>query len=1130
MRKIKVWDLALSSMVLALGACATVGRVEAPPAREQAQPADALMQGFVDPPHAARPWVWWHWLGGNVTREGIAADLAWMNRVGIGGFQTFDADLGTPKVVERPLAYMSPQWREAFRFAASEAARYDMEMGIAASPGWSETGGPWVPAQDGMKKIVWGETRLTGGERFSGKIRRAPTTTGPYQDMRKHDPMIALGRGDGPAGSAPTTPQASGSIAVLAVPIREPRLPQPSLSLADGTAVAAAPLVDADLENGFALPLAKDKTGALYVTYAKPVTVRTLNLATPGLVRPFRSPPVMPIFEVRKADGWHRLADIPLTNTPTTLSFDAVTAREFRLRIVENPHIVPPTEQDGAEGAVSFDIFAQGELPSLLISQFVLSAGQRTTRVQEKAGFAGVMDYYAIMSDDDTSSGLRAADVIDISDRVASDGKLDWTPPAGSDWLVVDFGWSLLGTTNHPAAPEATGLEVDKFDPDAVRRYLETYLGQYREATGNDLMGERGLRALLTDSIESGFANWTPSMEREFEARRGYPLRPWLPALTGIVIGSKAQTEAFLYDWRETLAELLTDSHYRTVADVAHENGLIVYGEALEDKRPALGDDLAMRRYADIPMAALWVYPQGGQPRTTLTGDMRGAASTAHVYGQKLVAAESMTSANSPWAFSPRDLRRIVDLEFAHGINRPVIHTSVHQPRDDFAPGVTLAIFGQYFNRHESWAEMARPWVDYLARSSYMLQQGHYFADIALFAGEEAPITAQFASKIPDALPREYAYDFLNADMLNDAISVEGGVLVTKGGTRYRALVLGPNASRMTLPTLRRIGGLVAAGVTVIGAKPVATPSLADNQSEFATLADSIWQRENVHASSDYVKVLRQIGLGPDFAYTGAGDDAEILFVHRRMDDGSHSYYVNNRRARAEAVHARFRVTGYAPEMWDAVTGKARDLSYRIEGDHTIVPLKLGPEESAFVVFRKPADASSREVIENETVLAGRVTGPWRVSFQPGRGAPAGTEMASLTPLNESQDDGIRYFSGIASYTTSFTAPVNVRRGDALYLDLGRVGDMAEVYVNGRYAGTTWWAPDRVDIANLVRAGRNELEVRVANRWINRLIGDAQPGAEKVTQVTAPTYRSDAALRPSGLIGPVQLLVKHEER
>ncbi len=1116
----KVLALALASTSLAFAGCATTpsGNTQVIAATAPAVQQDALAAGFADPPNQARPRVWWHWMNGNITRDGIAKDLAWMVRVGIGGFQNFDADLGTPQIVENRLAYMTPEWKDAFRFAASEAERLGLEMAIAASPGWSETGGPWVAPEDGVKKIVWGETRLQGGVAYSGQINRAPTVTGPYQAMGVGEPEIALSD-----SHPPELPEASDRIAVLAVPVNEPSLPTPRFSLADGTTVEAGPLLDADLESGFALPLAPDKSGALYITYPQAVTIRTLHLSLPGLIRPFRSPPVVPMLEMRTAEGWQLVGEIELTNAPNTLAFDPVTAREFRLRIIENPDIVPPTEMDGAAGAVAVDVFAVGDMSTIPLNQFELSGAHRLDRSQVKAGFSGVYDYYRIMSGDETPVELSLGDVIDISDRVAPDGTLDWTPPAGSDWLVLDFGWSLIGTTNHPAPPEATGLEVDKYDPAAVRRYLETYLGMYRDAAGEDLMGNAGLRALLTDSIETGFATWTPAMEAEFEARRGYALRPWLPALTGLVIGSEAETEQFLYDWRDTLAELLTDHHYGTVAEVARENGLIVYGEALEDKRPMLGDDLSMRRYADIPMAALWTYPRDHGVRTTLIGDMRGAASTAHVYGQQFVAAESMTAANSPWAFSPRDLRHYIDLEFVHGINRPVIHTSVHQPLDSFRPGITLAIFGQYFNRHDSWAEMAGPWVTYLSRNAWMLQQGRFAADVAWFRGEEAPVTAQFATEIPEGLPVHHGYDFVNADMLQDAFRVEDGELVSQGGTRYRVLFLGPDARFMTLPTLQRMAQLVEQGATLVGRKPQASPSYADNQDEFTALADRLWNHERVIDSDDVEAALAGLGMGADFDVQGAAD-AEILFLHRRIEEG-HIYFLTNRRNRGERFEARFRVRGMVPEFWDAVTGTTRPLSYRTEGQHTVVPMSLAADGSGFVVFRDATNAVSASHPEPHVQQLASLEGQdWQVSFQTDLGAPEGVlELDALRPLNTFDDEGIRYFSGVSSYTTSLRLPA-VGKGGRLWLDLGQVGDVAEVWLNGEYAGTSWFAPDRVDITALAREGDNALEVRVANRWVNRLIGDVQPGATPIASVTAPTYMPDAPLRPSGLIGPVKVL------
>lgn len=1070
---------------------------------------DPLAQGFASPPQEARPRTWWHWMNGNITKAGITKDLAWLKSVGMGGVQAFDASLNTPQVVDRRLVYMTPEWKDAFAFADAEAERLGLELAIASSPGWSHTGGPWVAPADAMKKLVWAETLVAGGKPIAAPLTPLPDTTGPFQSIGLFDPLH-------PPEKQPPQLSSGRPIAVLAVPVAAAPVPLPRLELEDGTPLSGGAVTDADLESGVSIPLGADRSGAVIARFDTPQTVRSLRVFLPRLRNMFRGMPIRGALEAQRDGQWDSISDVPLSPVPTTIGFDPVTASAFRLRLTATPEPDMSSFQGGV-GSIDIPIYAAPSLREVLLAELRFSAEEQTARVEEKAGYQTVLDYHAIANRDPAPAALAdASEIIDLTDRVGADGRLDWTPPNGRQWRILSFGWSLTGKTNHPAPPEATGLEVDKFDPAAVRRYAEAYLAMYRDA------GASGLDAMLTDSIEVGAANWTPHMEAEFAARRGYALRPWLPALTGVVIGSRENTERFLFDWRQTLSELLSDGLYRTVAEVAHEKGLKVYGEALEDKRPMLGDDLAMRSFADIPMAALWTWQKGNSVRTTLLGDIRGAASVAHVYGKPIVAAESMTAVNTPWGFAPRDLRRFIDTAFVNGVNRPVIHTSVHQPLDDRQPGLSLLIFGQYFNRHESWADMAGAWVDYMARTSYMLQQGTYHADVAVFTGEDMPVTAQFATAVPTELPRRNGYDFVNAAMLRDAMRVEDGAIVSLGGTRYRALYLGKHARWMTLPTLRRIAKLAGQGATIIGARPQGTPSLADDQAEFARLVANVWTLPNVIESADLEPVLARAGIEPDFSYVGGSSESDIPFLHRQLPDGSSAYFLVNRRDQAETIEAKFRTTGFAPEYWDAVTGKARPLSFRTDGAFTVVPLKLAGEESGFVVFRKRSNQQAHTVPDIAWRPAGQIDGPWQVQFQPGRGAPATLAMPQLKPLNEHDDFGVRHFSGVARYTTSFRLPG--APGKPMWIDLGEIGDIAQVLVNGQMVGTSWWGANRLDISRYVRSGENALEIRVANLWVNRLIGDQQPGAAKVSFTAAPTYKTDTPLRPSGLIGPVRLL------
>ncbi|SLK02966.1 glycosyl hydrolase [Novosphingobium mathurense] len=1103
------------------------------------QAGPSLEEAFNDPPNSARPRVWWHWMNGNITKDGIRKDLEWMKRVGIGGLQNFDANLQTPQIVDHRLVYMTPEWKDAFRFAAHEADRLDLELAIAASPGWSETGGPWVKPQDGLKKLVWSETTLGGGKRFVGKLPKPPGDTGPFQTLK---PPLSI---DAIISGAPAeADEASfeGGVGVFAFPVPDNGSElTPRASDGAGNVLSSKALIDSDLAGGVTLAREDGKAPQLRLDYPRPITARSATVFVPNVKIPFAGAAFTGSLEASQ-DGktWRPIQQFDLNNVPTTISFAPLEAAHFRL-------VLNPRKPDGGLGSPAPGIAANGLFDAigkrmatqpLVVGQFELHGEALVDRYETKAGYVMSRDYYALTGPDDDATGVDPASVIDLTDRLKADGTLDWTAPklpAGQHWRVLRLGYSLLGTTNHPAPPEATGLEVDKFDGKAVREYLEHYIGMYKDAAGSEMVGKRGVQAILTDSIEVGEANWTPRMLEQFQRLRGYDARPWLPALTGTIVGSREQSDRFLYDYRRTLADLLASEHYGTVAKVAHENDLKVYGEALEDHRPMLGDDMAMRSHADIPMAALWTFNRDEGPRQTLVADMKGAASVAHLYGQNLVAAESMTASMAPWAFAPKDLKRFIDLEFVTGVNRPVIHTSVHVPVDDKKPGLSLAIFGQYFNRQESWAEMARPWVDYIARSSLLLQEGRNVADVAYFYGEEAPLTGLYGDEPVTDAPVRYAYDYINFNALTELLANDGEDVVAPSGARYKTIYLGGSSSHMTLAALRKLAALVDGGATVVGKAPIATPSNTSAQegdlTEWSSLVARLWPgsgdarvgKGRVIASQDIESALQAMGVAPDFTFSGADAGVKIPFVHRRDGKGEIYYLVNQQEA-AQSIEAHFRVTGKQPELWHPETGQSEPVSYRISGDETVVPLQLDGDEAVFVVFRKAAAKDQVTLAPQGEREIAKLDGAWQVAFQADRGAPASLELAELEPLEKNDIPGVKYFSGIMTYSRNFTVSGKFGKGRSLWLDLGKVGDMAQVSVNGVDVGTAWHAPYRLDIGKAVRKGQNSLEIRVANTWVNRLIGDQQEGAQKITWTAMPTYRADAPLRPSGLIGPVRLV------
>jgi alpha-L-rhamnosidase len=692
--------------------------------------------------------------------------------------------------------------------------------------------------------------------------------------------------------------------------------------------------------------------------------------------------------------------------------------------------------------------------------------------------------------------------VLDLTTQLGANGVLRWEAPRG-EWRVLRFGASLTGQTNGPASPEATGLEVDKLDTEPVRRYFDTYLGLF----------EPGLDALLSDSIESGPQNWTERVRERFATLRGYDPLAWLPALAGLVVGDAASSDRFLYDYRRTLGDLLVSEYYATIAGIARSRGLTYYAEALEDHRPQLGDDLAMRAQADVPMGAMWLFdPGSGEPGPTYVADLRGASSVAHVYGKPWTGAESMTAFHRPWSYTPRRLKHIADLELALGVTRFCIHTSPHQPAQAPPPGIGLAPFlGQVFVRTEPWAGLARPWVDYLARCSYVLNQGLPAVDVAVFTGEEAPLTALYGDQADHSAPADFGYDYVGLDGLEECVTVEDGVIVARGA-RYHALYLGGSSHRMTLRALARIRALLDEGATVIGARPGSSPSLADDPVEHARAVQDLWEAGD-HAgrligTADLACALGELGLVPSRTVTGA----DLVRTGRRIGDAELTFLANPEPEPVTAtVHAA------APLVsWNPVTLRREALPVvrRLASGGYEYRLDLAPLESVVLVDghdERLPERSAPPLAELPVVDGWELTLPGRAAIRLDHGPVPWTEL------------GEEGFAGVGVYAGHVDVDPVFVRDRRIVAAFGDVGDVARVLVNAADCGITWTAPFEADITSALRPGRNAIVVEVANAWMNRLIAEARHPTGEIFAPVAGVYEPGAEIRPAGLSGPVVL-------
>lgn len=1073
--------------------------------------AKKIQAEFQNPPNEARPRVWWHWMNGNITKDGIEKDLNWLKSIGVGGVHNFDANLFTPNVVENKLVFMTDEWKDAFLFSTKKIKELDFEMAIAGSPGWSLTGGPWVPKEDAMKKFVWTETQIKGGRTYNGKLETPADNLGYFQNTAVEEGVSGKFIGE------EVNYYNDAFVIAYRLPDEEKALQdfKPKVTSSGGTFFIEH-LTDGDLqETSYLTPKPVGENMWVQYEFDSPQTFKALTVvgAITSAIAVFEGNPDNRFLQTSN-DGINFNEVRPISGSVApqiTVAFEPTQAKYWRMNWTSIPPRFNPFKLM-AGLPMSF------EPEGIDLAEFNLHNTERIDLYEEKAGFAPWKEDTPSYSND-TVAGISQDEIIDISDHLNEDGILKWEAPKGN-WNVIRFGYSLTGRQNSPASPEATGLEVDKLDEDAVRRYINHYLDLYADATDGNMGGD-GLSHMIIDSYEAGHMNWTHDFSAEFEKRRKYSIIKWLPVLTGRIVESSEKSESFLWDFRKTIGEMISDNHYDIIGEELEKRGMKRYTESHENKRIFLADGMDVKRNADIPMAAMWTpgsLAEDAGEEVRSKADIREAASVANIYGQNKVAAESMTSVGRPFQDFPERLKRTADMELASGLNRFVIHTSVHQPLDK-GPGFSLGPFGQYFSRHETWSSQAKPWIDYLSRSSHVLQKGQNVADVLYYYGENNNITQLFNKTLPD-VPKGYEFDFVNSTALIEAIEFKNGKLTAKSGNTYEVLYLDKSAENMTLPVLKKLQKLVAAGAKVGGTKPQQSPSLSDNSIEFKKIVDEIWQSENI-IKGTVGEALNSLNISEDVIVTNT--EHEVLYRHRSASNMDF-YWLNNRNVALTTAEVSFRITGKTPKLWHPETGEVIDVSYKIENGRTTVSLAMESWDAFFVVFAD--DTSTNEFvlpeISKEQIL--EINAPWVVSFQTENGSSYDATFETLQCWTDRPEEHLNYFSGTAIYNTQFEIS-ELNEASNYEIDLGRVNHLAEVILNGQSLGTLWKTPFTIDLNEGLKEGQNTLEIKVTNLWVNKLIGDAKlPQEERKTFTTMPFYKGEEPLMSSGLLGPITVL------
>jgi hypothetical protein len=1056
----------------------------------QGDSVEGMKVNFKIPPQNTKPWVYWYWLNNHISKEGITKDLEAMANIGIGA--AFIGNIYLDDVPEGKVPVLSQEWKELTQHAIREGGRLGVDIGLFNSPGWSQSGGPWNKESNSMRYLTSSKIQIIGGQKIKIKL---PKPTADFDDVS----VLVFPASKGQTFDKDTFKITSDTELVNLN------------NLIDGEAATTVDLPEGVKEVSLLFESDKDqvlRSLALYPSKSAFSMNVKLLADINGSWREIRS------FKFDRSNAMDQLGfdDYP----PVVVSFPEVSTKKLKLEL---SNINPNSPEIGlADIALSsirqLEYYIEKKLAKMHQTPLPLGDAYKWPHQQEPKEKALV---------------LSSNEVIDISDRLADDGILTWQVPEGK-WTILRFGMTTTGIKNAPAAPEAVGLEVDKINKNALKKHFESFIGEILKSMPVD--ERKAFKYVVADSYEAGSQNWTDDFGQTFKESYKYDPKPYLPVLTGTIVNSVEESNRFLWDLRRLIADKVAYEYVGGLRELCEENGLKMW----------------LENYGH------WGFPSeflmyGGQSNLIggefwAEGDLgsiecRAASSAAHIYGKKQVSAESYTAAGNPFLRYPGLLKKRGDWSFTEGINHPVLHVYIEQPYDS-VPGVN-AWFGTEFNRNNTWFNKAKPWIDYQRRCQFMLQKGEYVADIAYFIGEDTP---KMTGVMNPELPEGYSFDYINAEVIMNRISVKDGRITLPEGLSYKILVL-PDIDTMRPDLLDKIKTLVAQGAVIMGNPPKKSPSLqnyetADNKIE--KFAKELWGdayngnetvvnygKGKVFLPTDLDKALKEVDVEPDFK---TDSKQPVLWIHRKMKDKD-IYFLTNQSDAVISFNASFRVKGMQPELWDAVTGSTRALpQYSETKSYTSVPLKFEPAESGFIVFlRNPSNTYGSGQFQNfeEPHILKSINSQWNVLFKNDKiGINKTIPMDTLKDWTQINDNELKYFSGTATYTTDFnldTIPSNIK----VFLNVGKANILANIKINGIDAGGIWTAPWQIDVTDYLRKGKNLLEIEVTNLWVNQLIGDSRNSIEnKKTWTLLNTYDSNGDLSPSGLVGPVKLIHYNE--
>ena len=1062
-----------------------------------AQQTRSLRDQFLSPSDEAKPWTFWYWMYGVVSKEGITADLEAMKHAGLGGTYLMPIKgIHEGAQYDGKAQQLTPEWWEMVRFSMEEADRLGLKLGMHICDGFALAGGPWITPKESMQKVVWSDTIVDGGKLNALRLPQPEAYENYYED-----------------------------IALFALPVEDAADEMPAkitcVNLATANNVKSAQTVNMDAAG----VIRSSYPCYIQYEYKQAFTCRNIEIVLNGNNYQAHRLKVMASDDgvnyrfvkqlVPARQGWQN------TDENSTHSIPATTARYFRF------YWTPEGSEPGSE-----DMDAAKWKPNLKIKQLRLYQEARLNQWEGKAGLVWRVAESTREEEIGKEDCYSLSQVINLTEQYknapASHSKektITAVLPKGK-WKLLRMGHTATGHTNATGGG-GKGLECDKFNPRTVRKQFDNWFAQAFVKTHPEV-ARRVLKYMHVDSWECGSQNWSDSFAKEFRTRRGYDLLPYLPLLAGIPMESAGRSEEILRDVRTTIAELVVDVFYQVLSDCAKEYDCQFSAECVAPTM--VSDGLLHYQKVDLPMGEFWL----NSPTHDKPNDMLDAISGAHIYGKNIIQAEGFTEVRGTWDEYPAMLKALLDRNYALGINRLFYHVYVHNPWLDRQPGMTLDGIGLFFQRNQTWWDKgAKAFSEYATRCQSLLQYGHPVTDIAVFTGEEIPRRSVLPERLVSSLPglfgterieserirlanegqplrvrpvgvthsanmadpekwvnplRGYAYDSFNKDALLRLAKAENGRMKLAEGMGYKVVVLPLSRPMNPEPVLspavrKKMDELKAAGVIV--------PALPYTEEDFSAYG------------------LERDMIVPE----------DVAWMHRSGELGD-IYFVANQREETRTFTASMRINGRKPECWNPVTGEMNTHpSYRIHDNRTEVTLTLAPNESVFIVFptEEAADKERTSTDKREPLNRTLETEEYTVTFL----ATGKTVVRKdLFDWSKEEDEQIRYYSGTAVYKATFRWKDKLKKGQPVYLNLGKVCNLATVRVNGIDCGTVWTAPYRADITSALKKGTNELEIEVTNTWANALKGVDEGKAPYDGIWTNAKYRKqEDTLLPAGLLG-----------